>query len=51
VRRIDPDAQNRTSRPRLFTGAAAEDPLAGATARFLDNEFGRDDATSSIGSP
>jgi len=27
----------------LFTGAAAEDPLAGATARFLDNEFGRDD--------
>jgi DNA-binding CsgD family transcriptional regulator len=27
----------------LFTGAAAEDPLAGATAQFLDNEFGRDD--------
>jgi hypothetical protein len=27
----------------LFTGAAAEDPLAAATARFLDNEFGPDD--------
>jgi DNA-binding CsgD family transcriptional regulator len=27
----------------LFISAAAEDPLAGATAQFLDNEFGRDD--------
>ena len=27
----------------LFTGAAAEDPLAAATAQFLDNEFGRHD--------
>ncbi len=27
----------------LFTGALAEDPLAAATARFLDNEFGHDD--------
>jgi DNA-binding CsgD family transcriptional regulator len=27
----------------LFTGALAEGPLAAATTRFLDNEFGRDD--------
>jgi DNA-binding CsgD family transcriptional regulator len=27
----------------LFTGAVAEDPLAAATAQFLDNEFGQDD--------
>ena len=27
----------------LFTGAAAEDPLAAATAQFLDNEFGHHD--------
>jgi DNA-binding CsgD family transcriptional regulator len=27
----------------LFTGAAAEDPLAAATAQFLDNEFGQHD--------
>jgi len=27
----------------LFTGALAEDPLAAATAVFLDNEFGRED--------
>jgi DNA-binding CsgD family transcriptional regulator len=27
----------------LFTGAVAEDPLAAATAQFLDNEFGHHD--------
>ena len=27
----------------LFTGAAADDPLAAATAQFLDNEFGHHD--------
>ena len=27
----------------LFTGAAADDPLAAATAQFVDNEFGHED--------